>query len=62
MNRNFYAKRIRVTKNGKVLRRASNIAHTTSTDRTVTKQRRKRKTTLSKGFSRKVMRVMSQKK
>ncbi len=62
MNRNFYAKRIRVTKNDKVLRRASNIAHTTASDRPVTKQRRKRKTTLSKAFSRKVLRIMRQKK
>ena len=62
MNRNFYAKRIRVTKNGKIVRRASNTAHTTASDRTVTKQRRKRKTTLSKGFTKKVLRIMSQKK
>ncbi|HRZ29306.1 MAG TPA: hypothetical protein P5052_00660 [Candidatus Paceibacterota bacterium] len=62
MNRNFYAKRIRVTKNDKVLRRASNTAHTTSSDRPVTKQRRKRKTTLSKAFTKKVLRIMKQKK
>jgi len=62
MNRNFYAKRIRVTKNDKVIRRASNIAHTTSSDRPVTKQRRKRKTTLSKAFAKKVLRIMKQKK
>lgn len=59
MNRNFYAKRVRITKNNKVIRRASNIAHTTSTDSTVTKQRRKKHTTLSKDAARKIVRIMS---
>ncbi|MDD3156028.1 MAG: hypothetical protein PHP14_00910 [Candidatus Pacebacteria bacterium] len=61
MNRNFYAKRVKVTKNDKVRRRASNTAHTTSTDRPVTKQRRKRKTTLSKTFAKQVLRIMKNK-
>ncbi len=43
MNRNFFDKRIKKTKNNKLIKRASNTAHTTSSDRTVTKQRRKRK-------------------
>ncbi len=43
MNRNFFDKRIKKTKNDKLVKRSSNTAHTTSSDRTVTKQRRKRK-------------------
>ena len=41
MNRKFFTKRIKVTKNGKVVRRASNTAHTTSSDSSRTKNRRK---------------------
>ncbi len=59
MNRNFYAKRVRITKNNKVVRRASNIAHTTSTDSKITKQRRKKHTSVSKDAARKLVRIMS---
>ncbi len=41
MNRKFFSKRVKITKTGKVVRRASNTAHTTSSDSSRTKNRRK---------------------
>ena len=41
MNRKFFSKRVKITKNKKVIRRASNTAHTTSSDSSKTKNRRK---------------------
>jgi len=42
MNKNFFNKRVKITKNNKVIRRVGNTAHTTSSDSPKTKNRRKK--------------------
>jgi ribosomal protein L35 len=42
MRRKLFKKRLRITKNGKILRRSANLGHTKSKDSSKVKRRRKR--------------------